>query len=200
MEDAERMGFGERVAHLEQKVDSLIDGESADPSQQDVKRSALQELQHYVRGARIRDPRVEHAHDVLALELGYSLPPRPPDARFVAVRHVGKKDRHRLIEQQVSGATENDYAAPHRDLLHEVPTTERFAHSPIASRSRKAVKKEPAKSGCSGFVAHYHSERNHQGLGNLISFPARPNPDAAGDIRRRQRLGGLLSFYERTAV
>jgi hypothetical protein len=50
------------------------------------------------------------------------------------------------------------------------------------------------------FVAHYHSERNHQGLGNLICFPARPNPDAAGDIRRRQRLGGLLSFYERTAV
>jgi putative transposase len=50
------------------------------------------------------------------------------------------------------------------------------------------------------FVEHYHSERNHQGLGNLIPFPARPSPDAAGDIRRRERLGGLLNFYERTAA
>jgi hypothetical protein len=90
MEDADRMGFGKRVARLEQKVDSLIDGKSSEANQQDVERCALQELQHYVRYARIRDPHVEQAHRMLALELGYSLPPRPPAVRFVAVGQAGK--------------------------------------------------------------------------------------------------------------
>jgi transposase InsO family protein len=46
------------------------------------------------------------------------------------------------------------------------------------------------------FVEHYHRERNHQGLGNvLIAGPSR----AAGHVRRRVRLGGLLSFYHRAA-
>jgi putative transposase len=48
------------------------------------------------------------------------------------------------------------------------------------------------------FVAHYHVERNHQGIGNaLIDRP--PPPLTAGSIRRRQRLGGLLSYYYRAA-
>ncbi len=50
------------------------------------------------------------------------------------------------------------------------------------------------------FVAHYHSERNHQGLGNLIPCPAHPLAAARGPIRRRERLGGLLNFYERSAA
>jgi hypothetical protein len=50
------------------------------------------------------------------------------------------------------------------------------------------------------FVAHYHSERNHQGLGNVIPFPAPGSPDESGPIRRRERLGGLLNFYERNGA
>jgi putative transposase len=47
------------------------------------------------------------------------------------------------------------------------------------------------------FVAHYHHERNHQGLGNrLIECVASRE---AGTIRRRQRLSGLLNYYERAA-
>jgi hypothetical protein len=44
------------------------------------------------------------------------------------------------------------------------------------------------------FVAHYHGERNHQGLGNerIDAFEQQP---ACGLVRRRQRLGGILSFY-----
>ena len=46
------------------------------------------------------------------------------------------------------------------------------------------------------FVAHYHRERNHQGLRNqLIDGVARQE----GRIRRRPRLGGLLNYYERAA-
>ena len=47
------------------------------------------------------------------------------------------------------------------------------------------------------YVAHYHLERNHQGLGNTLiaGAPAR----STGSIRRRPRLGGLLNYYERAA-
>jgi transposase InsO family protein len=51
------------------------------------------------------------------------------------------------------------------------------------------------------FSTHYHSERNHQGKGNLLLFP---KPGDAFDHRRhtvrcRQRLGGLLKYYSRAA-
>ena len=48
------------------------------------------------------------------------------------------------------------------------------------------------------YVEHYHGERNHQGLDNrLIAGTA--TTEAAGRVRRRARLGGLLNFYERAA-
>ena len=44
------------------------------------------------------------------------------------------------------------------------------------------------------FVAHYHGERNHQGLDNeLIDRP--PRQTVGGPVRRRERIGGLLSYY-----
>ena len=48
------------------------------------------------------------------------------------------------------------------------------------------------------FVAHYHRERNHQGLGNELITPA---TTAAGgtQVRCRDRLGGLLRYYHRAA-
>ena len=51
------------------------------------------------------------------------------------------------------------------------------------------------------YLAHYHGERPHQGLGQ-IPFPApelsRGSPK--GKVIRRQRLGGILNFYFREAV
>jgi hypothetical protein len=52
----------------------------------------------------------------------------------------------------------------------------------------------------SEFVVHYHTERNHQGLGNLL---IRPRPQEAanqGAIDRRQRLGGMLNYYYRAVA
>jgi putative transposase len=48
------------------------------------------------------------------------------------------------------------------------------------------------------FVVHYHRERNHQGLGNRL-IEGRALCRRERGIRRRQRLGGLLNYYERTA-
>jgi transposase InsO family protein len=53
----------------------------------------------------------------------------------------------------------------------------------------------------SQYVEHYHAERCHQGLGNIIPFP-KPSPanDREGSIQCHERLGGLLKFYERKAA
>jgi hypothetical protein len=49
----------------------------------------------------------------------------------------------------------------------------------------------------SEFVAHYHRERNHQGLENALIEGA---PVSGGGRGHRQlRLGGLLNFYRRAA-
>jgi len=48
------------------------------------------------------------------------------------------------------------------------------------------------------YVAHYHLERNHQGLGNAL-IAGVPAASMTGAIRRRPRLGGLLNYYERAA-
>jgi putative transposase len=49
------------------------------------------------------------------------------------------------------------------------------------------------------FVAHYHLERNHQGLGNRLITPQAIPTDSNGTIQRRQRLGGMLNYYQRAA-
>ena len=50
------------------------------------------------------------------------------------------------------------------------------------------------------YMAHYHEERNHQGLDNRL-IRAEPM-DAANDafIQRRQRLGRMLNFCYRQAA
>ena len=47
------------------------------------------------------------------------------------------------------------------------------------------------------YMAHYHHERNHQGKGNVLLFPAiSHDAERAGHVRCRARLGGLLKYYE----
>jgi putative transposase len=50
------------------------------------------------------------------------------------------------------------------------------------------------------YLAHYHHERNHQGLANQL-IAAEPGMRSHADqVRRRERLGGLLSYYYRDAA
>jgi putative transposase len=48
------------------------------------------------------------------------------------------------------------------------------------------------------FGAHYHGERNHQGLGNELITPE-TRPLRGTHVRCRERLGGLLRYYHRAA-
>jgi putative transposase len=51
------------------------------------------------------------------------------------------------------------------------------------------------------YVEHFHHERNHQGKGNVVLFPTvHPDAERAGPIQCRERLGGLLKFYDREAA
>ena len=50
------------------------------------------------------------------------------------------------------------------------------------------------------FVAQYHGERNHQGIGNLLIFPELGFADRIGPVRCRSRLGGMLNYYDRAAL
>jgi transposase InsO family protein len=50
------------------------------------------------------------------------------------------------------------------------------------------------------FVAHYHEERNHQGLGNVLIFPVASQTSIHDRIACRERLGGLLKHYQRPAA
>jgi transposase InsO family protein len=47
------------------------------------------------------------------------------------------------------------------------------------------------------YVEHFHHEWNHQGRGNVLLFPAvGQGPAREGPIQCRERLGGLLTYYE----
>ncbi len=50
------------------------------------------------------------------------------------------------------------------------------------------------------FVVHYHSERNHQGLSNRLINPEPDHLGNPGAVQRRQRLGGMLNYYYRSAA
>ncbi len=50
------------------------------------------------------------------------------------------------------------------------------------------------------FIAHYHTERNHQGSDNRLILPQARHVGTAGRIQRRRRLGGMLNYYYRAAA
>src|SRR4029450_3561610 len=50
------------------------------------------------------------------------------------------------------------------------------------------------------YTTHYHHERNHQGKGNVLLLPSlHQDTEHAGPMRCRERLGGLLKYYQRAA-
>ena len=50
------------------------------------------------------------------------------------------------------------------------------------------------------FAAHYHAERNHQGLNNRLIQPNGREGLTCGEIDCAQRLGGMLRYYFRPAA
>jgi len=47
------------------------------------------------------------------------------------------------------------------------------------------------------FLAHYHAERNHPSLDNRLIEPDEEVGRTTGEIACRERLGGMLRYYDR---
>ncbi len=50
------------------------------------------------------------------------------------------------------------------------------------------------------YMIHYHTERNHQGVGNRLLKPISTAALPRGSIKQRERLGGMLNYYYREAA
>ena len=50
------------------------------------------------------------------------------------------------------------------------------------------------------YLAHFHAERNHQGLQNALIDPGDEVGQVVGKIKCHERLGGLLKYYYRAAA
>jgi transposase InsO family protein len=50
------------------------------------------------------------------------------------------------------------------------------------------------------YLAHYHGERNHQGLDNTLIDPGVELSQPDGEVECGERLGGLLRYYHRRAA
>ena len=50
------------------------------------------------------------------------------------------------------------------------------------------------------YTEHYHLERNHQGLDNRLIEKPKGVIDMNSAVERRERLGGVLNYYERRAA
>ena len=50
------------------------------------------------------------------------------------------------------------------------------------------------------YAIHYHTERNHQGKDNVLLFPQAIETRREQPVRCRERLGGLLRYYDREAA
>jgi transposase InsO family protein len=50
------------------------------------------------------------------------------------------------------------------------------------------------------YLEHYHRQRNHQGIGNVMLMPLATETPHQGAVTRRQRRGGSLNYYDRTAA
>jgi transposase InsO family protein len=82
------------------------------------------------------------------------------------------------------------------------PYAERFVGSIKESCLERMIffGEESLRTAIQNFVAHYHSERNHQGLANQLISPEPGHLGNAGEVQRRQRLGGMLNYYYRAAA
>jgi putative transposase len=50
------------------------------------------------------------------------------------------------------------------------------------------------------YLEHYHRERKHQGIGNVLLMQPSTETSHQGAVTPRQRLGGLLNYYDRAAA
>jgi hypothetical protein len=135
----------------------------------------------------------------IALQNGF-----PPRCRLLSGGDQGYGDPRRNEERGTDGVDTHP-GLHHRDRGPEVASAqrmERWVRSvkaeclskiiPFGERSLRRAMKD--------YVAHYHTERNHQGKNNVLLFHRRTKTNRDKPVLCRERLGGLLRYYHREAA
>jgi putative transposase len=92
-------------------------------------------------------------------------------------------------------------------LPAESPNLNAFAERWVRSVKQECLSKlilfgeGPLSRVLAEYSRHYHHERNHQGKGNRLLFPdvSGKRYPSSRNVTCRQRLGGLLKYYQRAA-
>ena len=113
-------------------------------------------------------------------------------------------DRDPLFTEAVRGLLRDSGVKPLR-LPANSPNLNAYAERFVLSIRRECLDRfvplseRHLRTAVSEYVVHYHTERNHQGLGNELLTPLPASANSAGPIVSRERLGGILNYYCRAA-
>jgi hypothetical protein len=82
------------------------------------------------------------------------------------------------------------------------PHIERFMRSIKEECLSKMIffGEDSLRSAIDAYLDHYHGERNHQGLRNRLIDPEAGVGESSGEVKCRERLGGLLQYYYHEAA
>ena len=113
-------------------------------------------------------------------------------------------DRDPLFTEAVRGLLRDSGVKPLR-LPANSPNLNAYAERFVLSIRRECLDRfvplseRHLRTAITEYVVHYHTERNHQGLGNELLTPLPASANDAGPIVSRERLGGILNYYCRAA-
>ena len=113
-------------------------------------------------------------------------------------------DRDPLFTEAVRGLLRDSSVKPLR-LPANSPNLNAYAERFVLSIRRECLDRfvplseRHLRTAITEYVVHYHTERNHQGLGNELITPLPASANDAGPIVSRERLGGILNYYCRAA-
>jgi hypothetical protein len=112
---------------------------------------------------------------------------------------------HPVCDQTVGNILRRHGIAPAPPLPPRSPNLNAICERWVGSIKQECLRKlilfgeQLLRRALSEYTTHYHSERNHQGKGNVILFPQHGLKNVTHQVRRVPCLGGLLSYYARAA-
>lgn len=124
---------------------------------------------------------------------------------FLAGKHYLIMDRDRKYSEGFRSLLEESGTNVLR-LPPRSPNLNAFAERFVLSIKQECLERmiffseESLRRAVSTFVAHYHQERNHQGLNNRLIEPETDAGKRGARVCCRERLGGMLRYYYREAA
>jgi putative transposase len=125
------------------------------------------------------------------------------DGFLLGIRYL-IHDRDPLFTEEVRGLLRDAGVKPLR-LPAKSPNLNAYAERFVLSLRRECLDRiiplseRHLRTAIAEYLVHYHTERNHQSLGNELITPLAPTANDAVPIMSRERLGGVLKYYYRAA-